>query len=130
MNIKELVREFRLVGEYLGLHDEFWEKNAAKKIDEYLADMTIENDTPRWTLTKNGIPGDILALLFVAGKITETQFNNGNEYRQTKDKKEIAEYIKQQQNREYSEEELFEMKAAYGKGATVVNVFTGKKITL
>ena len=29
-----------------------------------------------------------------------------------------------------SEEDLFEMRAAYGKGTTVVDIFTGKKIKL
>lgn len=29
-----------------------------------------------------------------------------------------------------SEEEMFEMRAAYGKGTTVVDIFTGKKIKL
>jgi hypothetical protein len=129
MDIKQLVREFRLVGEYLGLYGDFWELDAIQKVGNYLKDITIENDTPRWTMG-NGIPRDILAVLFVAGKITEAQHSNGINFQQKQQEERIAEYVKQQQNKEYSEEELFEMRAAYGKGATVVNVITGKKTTL
>ncbi len=42
----------------------------------------------------------------------------------------IAEYREQMKNHVYSEEELFEMRAAFGPGVTVVNVLTGKKVTL
>lgn len=128
--LKSLMQEHRLVREYLGLCGVGCEKEATKDLERHLTSMTIENNTPRWTSSGNGIPEEILALLFVAGKITETQFNNGNAYRQEQNKKAIAEYIKQQENHEYSDEELFEMRAAFGKGTTVVNAFTGKKITL
>lgn len=42
----------------------------------------------------------------------------------------IAAYRKSMENHEYSSEELFEMRAAFGPGETVVNVFTGKKVRL
>ena len=42
----------------------------------------------------------------------------------------IAEYRKSMENYEYSDEEKFEMRAAFGEGAEVVNVLTGKKIRL
>lgn len=129
MDIKQLAKEFRLVKEYLGLLGEFWELDAMKQVDKYLKDITIENNTPRWTMG-NGIPRDILALLFVAGKINEAQHENGINFHQKQQEERLAQYIEQQKNREYTEEELFEMRAAYGKGATVVNVITGKKITL
>jgi len=42
--------------------------------------------------------------------------------------RELAEYRKAQKNRKPSAEELFEMRAAFGEGATVVNVITGREI--
>lgn len=42
----------------------------------------------------------------------------------------IREYKKSNKNRVYSEEELFEMRSAFGTGTTVVNVLTGRKVTL
>ena len=44
--------------------------------------------------------------------------------------KSLAEYRKAMENYEPSEEELFEMRAAFGPGTTVVNVITGKKTQL
>jgi hypothetical protein len=42
----------------------------------------------------------------------------------------IREYRKSQASRPVSAEERFEMEAAFGKGATVVNVITGRKVRL
>ena len=39
-------------------------------------------------------------------------------------------YKKHMEKHEHSAEELFEMRAAFGEGETVVNVLTGKKIVL
>jgi hypothetical protein len=45
-------------------------------------------------------------------------------------KKSLAEYRKAKENYQYSAEELFEMKAAFGEGTTVVDILTGKKTKL
>lgn len=39
-------------------------------------------------------------------------------------------YVEANQNREYTAEEKFEMRSAFGEGAEVVNVVTGKKVKL
>lgn len=41
----------------------------------------------------------------------------------------IAQYRKNRSNRVLSDEERFEMRAAFGPGETVVDVFTGQKFT-
>lgn len=42
----------------------------------------------------------------------------------------VAAYRKRMANHVHTEEELFEMRAAFGPGARVVNVITGQSITL
>jgi hypothetical protein len=42
----------------------------------------------------------------------------------------LSEYRKREANRKPSAEELFEMRAAFGEGAEVVNVITGRKTKL
>ncbi len=42
----------------------------------------------------------------------------------------LTAYRKQMEDHEHSAEELFEMRAAFGPGAEVVNVITGKKTRL
>ena len=44
--------------------------------------------------------------------------------------KAIAEYVAYREKHGYSEEELFEMRAAFGPGEKVVNVLTGQEIQL
>lgn len=47
-----------------------------------------------------------------------------------KDKKALEDYRERMKNHVYSAEEMFEMRAAFGEGETVVNVITGEKIQL
>lgn len=44
--------------------------------------------------------------------------------------KSLAAYRKSMENHRYSDEEMFEMRAAFGPGTTVVNVLTGKRTKL
>ena len=44
--------------------------------------------------------------------------------------KTLEKISKEQMNHKYSDEEIFEMQAAFGEGATVVNILTGEKIKL
>ena len=44
--------------------------------------------------------------------------------------KSIEAYRQRRKGREYTPEELFEMRAAFGPGATVVDVLTGKRTKL
>ena len=49
-------------------------------------------------------------------------------YKEAEEK--IAEYKERMKNYKYSEEELNEMRAAFGEGTEVINIITGKKIKL
>jgi len=53
-----------------------------------------------------------------------------NQARENDTQKFLAKYRKQMENHVPSDKEMFEMQAAFGKGAQVVNVLTGKKIQL
>jgi hypothetical protein len=50
--------------------------------------------------------------------------------RETETRAFLAAYRESERNRVYSAEELFEMRAAFGPGARVVNVVTGREIRL
>lgn len=51
-----------------------------------------------------------------------------NEQREIEAVESIKAYQKQMENYEYSDEEMFEMRAAFGEGTVVVNIFTGNKV--
>ena len=50
--------------------------------------------------------------------------------RDAQTERELKAYRESMRNHQYSDEELFEMRAAFGEGATVVDVITGQQIPL
>ena len=82
----------------------------------------------RWN-SNDRIPFEDMLQNFVdAGWITAQELLNSVEQRQIEDAEAIAQYRKNY--RGPSEEDLFEMRAAFGAGATVVDVLTGREYTL
>ena len=89
-------------------------------------DYTVTNAIVRW-VSNGRIPfTDVLTELRAAGKISVADFAKSNSTREKEQLAFLAEYIEANKNREYSDEECFEMRAAFGKGVRVVNIFTGK----
>ena len=68
-----------------------------------------------------------VAVLLMEGLITKEQAEATNEARLIHERKSMEEYTKSQANRTPEEinEEMFEMRAAFGPGQKVVNVITG-----
>jgi hypothetical protein len=82
----------------------------------------------RWN-SNNSIPFEDMLQNFVdAGWITAQELLNSVEQRAEEDRIALEQYRKNR--RAPSEEELFEMRAAFGAGATVVDVLTGREYTL
>lgn len=93
-------------------------------------DAKIVNNIVRWK-TNDRIPfDDMLQSFYEADLITLCQLHNSNIVRENETKVFLENYRKQMENHVPDAEELFDMKAAFGEGTTVVNVFTGKRIQL
>jgi hypothetical protein len=82
----------------------------------------LDTGSVKWFSNNQAVPTDILEAAGVSDAIIEAN--------EAERDREIDELRESMMNKEYSEEELFEMRAAFGPGATVVNVLTGKKIKL
>jgi hypothetical protein len=98
--------------------------------NDFYIDETNSNTGPvvRWN-SNDRIPfADMLQNFVDAGWITKQEQNNSLAQRVEEDRIAIEAYRKNYKGP--SEEELFEMKAAFGAGAEVVNVFTGHKYTV
>lgn len=81
----------------------------------------------RWS-SSNNIPfPDMLERFLLAGLITHTEMGNSIAYRKVEDAKHIAQYIENRKKYGYSNEELFEIRAAFGD-EEVVDLFTGEVI--
>lgn len=96
-------------------------------IDETNADF---GPVVRWN-SSNNIPfSDMLTEFLVAGYINQDTVVNSINAKKVEDRKAIDGYIASRQSRGYTDEEIFEMQAAFGPGETVVDVFTGQEIVL
>lgn len=96
---------------------------------EFYIDETNEAAGPvvRW-ISSNNIPfEDMLERFLLAGVITDTDMANSIAQRKVEDKAAIEAYISNRQKYGYSDEEKFEMRAAFGD-EEVVDMFTGLKI--
>ena len=102
--------------------------NVNKEFEFYI-DETNEVSGPvvRW-VSSNNIPfEDMLERFLLAGVITDTEMANSIAYRKVEDKAFLEAYVAQRQKYGYTDEEKFEMRAAFGD-EEVVDVFTGKRI--
>ena len=84
----------------------------------------------RWNLSNNIVPGDILEMAVVDGTIDIALRNRTEEVRKVEDAEFFAQYRANREKYGYSDEEKFEMRAAFGEGETVVDIITGKEIVL
>jgi hypothetical protein len=98
-----------------------------KTTKEHFNQTYLENNVIRWVSNDTVPPKDILADLCVAGYITlETLYDSIA----TKNKEDAAfldQYIANRRKYGYSDEEKFEMQAAFA-GETVIDIFTGEEV--
>ena len=97
-------------------------KNAEKVKDAYIDEYGVY----RW-LSNNRVPFDDMLECWTDD---EFQLNACREARNKDDAEFMAEYRERMEDYEPSDEELFEMRSAFGEDAEVVNVITGKTIQL
>jgi len=101
-------------------------KDSERTLDMFHTDTIIENGVVRWKASNNIPPSDILEFWNHLG------FDFDYELSKQVAEKEIAEAIEnyRKQQRKLSAEKEYEMRAAFGEGTTVVDVFTGKEYKL
>ena len=103
-------------------------RSANREVERYLKDVSIDsNDVVRNSIGRV-IMDDAVSYLFNSDNITAHQAIETMKARDIEVSKSIAKY--RAQSHAVSEEEKFEMRAAYGKGNVVVNVLTGQKTYL
>jgi hypothetical protein len=84
----------------------------------------------RWN-SNNAVPfQDMLLEFLTEGLITTQNYNNSNAQRAIDIVSLFKRYAENQKNYVQELEELAEMRSAFGRGAKVVNVITGRRIQL
>lgn len=119
--------------ELRGEYGEFWKKKAI----QYLHKIEEEVFRGEITIDKGGVARNCIGRVVVdeVANALDYIIQDGSfrldetvEARDAEDTQFIKNYMAQ--NRNPSDEELLEMKAAFGEGATVIDVLTGKRIQL
>ena len=99
---------------------------AIRKFDQtYICEKT---GSIRWISSNNVLPQDCCQDLLDAGHIDQETYDLSSAVRDKETTEALMAYIERQKNRTQEEidEQMFEMRAAFGPGETVVNVFTGE----
>lgn len=121
----------RFEQEYLGLLGEYWEKEAMKE----LAKVRTKLENGEITINENGVARNCIGrvvmrdmlekLTYVTDKVNEVATTQARE-------EEVAKTIESYRAnyKEPNEEELFEMRNAFGEGEVVVDILTGRTIQL
>ena len=118
----------RFAREWNGELGAFWQKNAHEEAARLLAqrdNIEVEEDgAAKWKSSGNYLPADVVEKLTFAG----ADFFSA-EATAKKREAQRAEFLANYRH-EVTEEERSEMRAAFGPGATVVDIISGKRIRL
>lgn len=119
--------------ELQGLYEDYWKKEAIK----YLHKIEEEVFTGKITFDSEGVARNCIGRVVMDDIANALDYivNDGSfrwdktiEARQKEDEEFLKEYASH--NHQPSDEELAEMKAAFGQGAKVINILTGQEIQL
>lgn len=117
------------MAELSGELGDFWKKRAEEELDRVRNDLA----NGEITIDGNGVARNCIGRVLMDDMVEKvallTDAIDAKATRAEYDKETdafLAEYRERMKNYKPSEEELFEMRAAFGPGETVVNVFTGQ----
>ena len=105
-------------------------EEAYKAVEKFKKDAQVDdNGIVTWKSNGRCPMDDFLEMLDWAGVAT-INYEATRKERDRQNEESIREYKESMKNHVYSEEELFEMRAAFGRGTTIVDVITGQTIRL
>lgn len=87
-----------------------------------------EDGALRWLSNDSVPPQDCLEQWHEIGLLSDEEFSHSDIIREHESSEAIRQYVEYREKHGYSDEELFEMRAAFGD-EPVVDVFTGKKVS-
>lgn len=115
-------------------NNHFWQKHAEQDVqwvlDKYENGELIidEYGVAYWASNDNAVPAEVAEKAEYAGLPIDRELTRQFEEEQTE--RSLEAYRERMKNHVYTDEELYEMRCAFGEGATVVNVITGERIQL
>ena len=95
----------------------------------FFSEVRMENGVYVWA-TNGRIPPNDAIVEYGIDKLPGFNQELHNQVRNEQTSSFLADYKEKMKNHKPSAEELYEMRAAFGPGATVVNIITGKKVRI
>ena len=128
-------RMSRFERELNGELGDYWKKDALSKIADIEKDyetghLIIEDGAAKWDTNGSYLMQDIMEVLLHSKYADLIDLQHHEAMRDAQVTEEINAYKERMKNHVYDEEELAEMRSAFGAGTEIVNVFTGDTITL
>lgn len=118
----------RLLEEYKGCYGAFFKNQAIKSLESFKDTYIDNNNVLRWKSNNSVPPTELLELWKYEN--FEFDYNLALEVKRKEEIEFLNEYRENNKNRQLSTEERYEMKAAFGAGAEIVDIITGKKYKL
>jgi hypothetical protein len=100
------------------------------RVDRHDMVAMLVDGIVRWDTNDQVPPADTLDEMLELRGITAAEHRHSNTAREWETQAFLADYRKAEATREITAEEMFEMRAAFGEGAEVVNIITGKTTKL
>lgn len=117
----------RFMGEYVGLYGKFWQDRAKEEAERLMSRDGIvvdEDGAAKWESNGSYLPIDVCEkLAFLGAKWLDV---DATAYKRKKQTAEAVRCVRQNE----TDEEIAEMRAAFGVGTEVVNVLTGRRLVL
>ena len=115
-----------------GLLGDYWKKSAEAELNRMRADYVLGKiniiDGVAYNSIGRVVMDDMAEKIELAGLPIDREATA--DARAIEVEKSIREYRESMKNHQYDAEELYEMRAAFGEGTKVVDVFTGRTIQL
>ena len=121
----------RFMEELKGLRGSFWQKEAEKELEKVKAEL----NEGKITVDENGVARNCIGRVLMSDMLEKVALISDKVSveattlaRDEVVHKELEEYKRSRKG--YSQEELKEMRATFGKGTTIRDIITGEEITL
>lgn len=105
--------------------------HAVEHLADVIGDLAVDDaGVPRWTASGNVPPDDTVALIIAFGLAGGIDLHAAAAAYAAQSAEAVAAYRASRELHGYSDDEMNEMVAAFGPGATVVDLITGHRIEL
>ena len=121
----------RFMEELKGMRGNFWQKEAEKELEKVKAELAAG----KITIDENGIARNCIGRILMSDMLEKVALVSDKvdveattKVREEADRKNIEKYKRSRKG--YTQDELNEMRAVFGAGTTIRDIFTGEEITL